>query len=590
MVRDTDSVSDGADVVLGEDWVDPQSSVDVELRDSRRKRKAISVNRSPLARKIITFNLLGLVVLVAGVLYLNPVRDSLVAQRERALVSTAELLAEVFVVQQSIDGTPADPAPEPTVAPDEGAPAAEPEGLTPDLVRQILAETNIYDSGDIVVFDAQGQVLSTNQGIPRSERAQVVGLEGDDRSTIITDFLSRVWEAVAGLIAAQSTEPPMPVDSVALAQELLPDVYNGNTRIKGGQDATGATRFTVVTPITIDGTVRGAVALTSVGGELDALVRAEREQVLQMFVIAILVSIGLSLVLASTIANPLADLAAAAEIGRDKNSQAAVNAGRVRIPDLSGRPDEIGRLSKALRGMVSALYDRIDANEQFAADVAHEIKNPLASLRSAVGTLRLARKDEQRERLLDVIDHDVRRLDRLVSDISNASRLDSELVKEEEEPFDLIKMIRNLTEYLGNEAEGKGVDFISDLPSESIVIHGLEARLAQVFVNLITNALSFCEEGDAIRVWARHRDNRVLVVVEDTGPGIPEEALTKIFNRFYSERPEGQFGNNSGLGLAISKQIVEAHGGVIWAENIRPTDADITSEPLGARFVVGLPV
>lgn len=590
MVRDTDSVSDGADVVLGEDWVDPQSSVDVELRDSRRKRKAISVNRSPLARKIITFNLLGLVVLVAGVLYLNPLRDSLVAQRERALVSTAELLAEVFVVQQSIDGTPADPAPEPTVVPDEGAPAAEPEGLTPDLVRQILAETNIYDSGDIVVFDAQGQVLSTNEGIPRSERAQVVGLEGDDRSTIITDFLSRVWEAVAGLIAAQSTEPPMPVDSVALAQELLPDVYNGNTRIKGGQDATGATRFTVVTPITIDGTVRGAVALTSVGGELDALVRAEREQVLQMFVIAILVSIGLSLVLASTIANPLADLAAAAEIGRDKNSQAAVNAGRVRIPDLSGRPDEIGRLSKALRGMVSALYDRIDANEQFAADVAHEIKNPLASLRSAVGTLRLARKDEQRERLLDVIDHDVRRLDRLVSDISNASRLDSELVKEEEEPFDLIKMIRNLTEYLGNEAEGKGVDFISDLPSESIVIHGLEARLAQVFVNLITNALSFCEEGDAIRVWARHRDNRVLVVVEDTGPGIPEEALTKIFNRFYSERPEGQFGNNSGLGLAISKQIVEAHGGVIWAENIRPTDADITSEPLGARFVVGLPV
>ncbi|MZR15234.1 HAMP domain-containing protein [Maritimibacter sp. DP07] len=563
-------------MVLGEDWVDPQSSVDAELRDSRNKRRAISVNRSPLARKIITFNILGLVVLVAGVLYLNPVRDSLVAQRERALVMTAELLAEVFVVQQSVDGTP--------------DPETEEDGLTPDVVRAVLAETNIYDTGDVVIFGPDGTVLGTNEGLPRPDRPEVVGLEGDERSTIITDFLSRVWEAVAGLIDAQSTEPPMPVDSVSLAQEMLPDVFNGTTRIKGGQDATGATRFTVVTPITVEGAVRGAVALTSVGGELDALVRAEREQVLQMFVIAILVSIGLSLVLASTIANPLADLAAAAEIGRDKNSNAAVNAGRVRIPDLSGRPDEIGRLSKALRGMVSALYDRIDANEQFAADVAHEIKNPLASLRSAVGTLRMARKDEQRERLLDVIDHDVRRLDRLVSDISNASRLDSELVKEEEEAFDLIKMIRNLTEYLGHEAEGKGVDFISDLPGTPIVIHGLEARLAQVFVNLITNALSFCEEGDAIRVWARHRDNRVLVVVEDTGPGIPEEALTKIFNRFYSERPEGQFGNNSGLGLAISKQIVEAHGGVIWAENIRPTDADITSDPLGARFVVGLPV
>jgi len=283
------------------------------------------------------------------------------------------------------------------------------------------------------------------------------------------------------------------------------------------------------------------------------------------------------------------DLAAAAEIGREKDTR-NVNPGRVRIPDLTGRPDEIGRLSTALRGMVSALYDRIDANEQFAADVAHEIKNPLASLRSAVGTLRVAKREDQRDKLLDVIDHDVRRLDRLVSDISNASRLDSELVKEDEQTFDLLKMMQNLTDYLGEEAGKKEIDFITDLPTEAIMIQGLEARLAQVFVNLITNATSFCEEGDAIRVWVRQRENRVLVVVEDTGPGIPEEALTKIFNRFYSERPENQFGNNSGLGLAISKQIVEAHGGVVWAENIRPTDADITSEPLGARFVVGLPV
>jgi two-component system sensor histidine kinase ChvG len=294
-------------------------------------------------------------------------------------------------------------------------------------------------------------------------------------------------------------------------------------------------------------------------------------------------------VLASTIANPLSDLASAAEIGRDRDRRNS-GSGRIRIPDLTARPDEIGRLSGALRGMVSALYDRIDGNEQFAADVAHEIKNPLASLRSAVGTMRLAKREDQREKLLDVIEHDVRRLDRLVSDISNASRLDSELVKEEEEPFDLLHMLGNLTQYLGEDARGKGIDFISDLPASPIVICGLEARLAQVFVNLITNAISFCEDGDAIRVWARRRENRVLVVVEDTGPGIPDQALTKVFKRFYSERPEGQFGNNSGLGLAISKQIVEAHGGVIWAENIRPTDADITSEPLGARFVVGLPI
>jgi two-component system sensor histidine kinase ChvG len=202
----------------------------------------------------------------------------------------------------------------------------------------------------------------------------------------------------------------------------------------------------------------------------------------------------------------------------------------------------------------------------------------------------MVKKEEQRIKLLDVIEHDVRRLDRLVSDISNASRLDSELVKEEEESFDLVKMVSNLAEYLGQEARKKGVDFIIDLPAQPIQISGLEARLAQVFVNLITNATSFCEDGDAVRVWARRRDNRVLVVVEDTGPGIPQEALTKVFKRFYSERPVGQFGDHSGLGLAISKQIVEAHGGVIWAENIRPTDADLTSDPLGARFVVGLPV
>jgi two-component system sensor histidine kinase ChvG len=204
--------------------------------------------------------------------------------------------------------------------------------------------------------------------------------------------------------------------------------------------------------------------------------------------------------------------------------------------------------------------------------------------------MRVAKREDQRERLLEVIEHDVRRLDRLVSDISNASRLDSELVKDEEQEFDLLHMLGNINDFLGKEAEAKGIEYIADMPAQPIMVQGLEGRLAQVFVNLITNAISFCQDGDAIRVWARKRENRVLIVVEDTGPGIPDQALSKIFKRFYSERPEGQFGNNSGLGLAISKQIVEAHGGVIWAENIRPTEADLTSEPLGARFVVGLPV
>ncbi len=566
-MRDTRQARNtGSDVVLGEDWVSGPAGHDGEMNARRSRRGFISINRSPLARKIITFNLLGLIVLVAGVLYLNPFRDSLVFQHERGLVAEAELIADVFEIVSA-------------------------QGGLPDRARvdETLAALDLRDGSEIFVFNRDGGLVASTIGMARSPLPPVDGMQRQDRTNLITGWLNWVWEKVAGLLKSPPGENEAAFSLEDTAQSLVADGVAAGTRIDNGQRPDGGTLFTVATPIMLGGAPVGAVVVASADGALDDLVRSEREQVLQMFVIAILVSIGLSLLLASTIANPLSDLAAAAEIGRDKNA-GKVNPGRVRIPDLAGRPDEIGRLSTALRGMVSALYDRIDANEQFAADVAHEIKNPLASLRSAVGTLRVAKRDDQREKLLKVIEHDVRRLDRLVSDISNASRLDSELVKEDEETFDLLKMLRNLTDYLGEEATKKEVDFITDLPAEPIMINGLEARLAQVFVNLITNALSFCEEGDAIRVWARQRDNRVLVVVEDTGPGIPDGALSKIFKRFYSERPESQFGNNSGLGLAISKQIVEAHGGVIWAENIRPTDADITSEPLGARFIVGLPV
>ncbi len=559
-----------ADVVLGEDWTAPEGFVESELKAGRERRGFISLNRSPLARKIITFNLMAMIVLVAGVLYLNPFRDSLVLQRESGLVAEAQLVADVFEAQL--------PA---------GSPVNIATGDGIDVTRTAQG-IELPDGAELFVFDTQENLVISTVGMERPERETVAGLQRDRRSTLITDILNSVWEAIAGLLAPQNAQDPV-YGGEELARDLVPAALAGETQIRTGRDVAGEALFTVATPIRHEGKVIGVAAITSVAGEIDQLVRVEREQVLQMFVIAIIVSIGLSLVLASTIANPLSDLAAAAELGRDKNAR-KMSPSRVRIPDLTARPDEIGRLSGAMRGMVAALYERIESNEQFAADVAHEIKNPLASLRSAVGTLRVAKRDDQRDKLLNVIDHDVRRLDRLVSDISNASRLDSELVKEEEETFNLLKMLDNITEYLGGEAKLKGVDFISDLPPEPIVITGLEGRLAQVFVNLVTNAVSFCQDGDAVRVWARKRENRVLVVVEDTGPGIPDQALTKIFKRFYSERPEGQFGEHSGLGLAISKQIVEAHGGVIWAENIRPTDADITSEPLGARFVVGLPV
>ena len=544
------------DVVLGEDWVSPEALAEQELRAGKTRRGIVALNHSPLARKIVIFNMMAIVVMVAGVLFLNPFRDSLVLQREQGLITEAELVADVFE-SRLLGGMPLSDAP------------------------VLLGKVNLGPGVDVRIYDEAGAMIAAGRGDDRPSLQK-------ERSTLITDFLNAIWEGVSGLLAGRERVAGQ-TDNEALARDLVPTALAGNTTVNTAHEPEGGTVFSVATPIEASGQVVGVIAMTSAEGEIDRLVRYEREQVLQMFVIALLVSIGLSLVLASTIANPLSDLAAAAELGRDRDAR-KMAPGRVRIPDLTARPDEIGRLSVAMRGMVAALYDRIDANEQFAADVAHEIKNPLASLRSAVASLHLAKRDDQRSRLLEVIDHDVRRLDRLVSDISNASRLDSELVKEEEEEFNLLKTIGNLAEYLGQQASEKGVEFITDLPSEPIVIRGLEGRLAQVFVNLITNAVSFCEEGDAVRVWARKRDNRVLVVIEDTGPGIPEQALTKVFKRFYSERPQGDFGNHSGLGLAISKQIVEAHGGVIWAENIRPTHADITSEPLGARFVVGLPV
>lgn len=554
------------DVVLGDDWVTPDSAAPSEMRARRERRGLFSLRASPLTRKIITFNLIALNILVAGILYLNSSRDSLAVQRAVALVSQAELIADVIEAQLPSD------------APVNLATA---DGVD---VSVTLDGLDLRDGIEVFVFDPTDQVIANTEG----HAALNVGLGAKETNpTILTDGLNWLWSAVSAPFASSDTEQAQPVEEQL--RTLVQKSLSEGTQINDGTDADGGALFSVVTPILQGTEAVGAVAVTSAAGEIDNLVRSERERVLQMFIIATLVSIGLSLVLASTIANPLSDLAAAAELGRDKNAR-KVNPGRIRIPDLTARPDEIGRLSGALRGMIAALYNRIDGNEQFAADVAHEIKNPLASLRSAVGTLRMIKREDQREKLLDVIDHDVRRLDRLVSDISNASRLDSELVKEEEEPFNLLTMLGNLGQYLGEDAKSKGIDFITDLPPDPVEVHGLEARLAQVFVNLITNAISFCEDGDAIRVWARKRENRVLIVVEDTGPGIPDQALAKIFKRFYSQRPEEHFGNNSGLGLAISKQIVEAHGGVIWAENIRPTEADITSEPLGARFVVGLPV
>lgn len=554
-----------SDVLLGEDWESSDPAVS-ELETSRAKRGIFAFRRSPLTRKIVTFNLIALFIMIAGILWLNSSRDSLVHQRARSMLIEVDMAANVLSAR----------LPEDTAS----------LTTSPELIDAISG-LSLRNGTTLFLFDTDGEKIAEMLSQGQIEFSET--LRATEPFTPITDGLNFIWQGLSSFIHNNDAGPAIAQTREERIKAILNFSLQGETHFSNFRDTMAANEFAATAPVEQNEIIVGVAVLVSAAGEIDMLVKQERERVLQLLLIGAIVSIALSVVLASTISNPLSDLATAAELGREKNSKNVAPA-RIRIPDLTARPDEIGRLSAALRGMVAALYDRIENNEQFAADVAHEIKNPLASLRSAVGTLRVAKRDDQRDKLLDVIDHDVRRLDRLVSDISNASRLDSELVKEQQESFNLVNLVTNLTQYLGEDAKSKGIDFISDLPDHPIEINGLEARLAQVFVNLITNAISFCDDGDAIRVWVRMRENRVLIVVEDTGPGIPEQALHKVFNRFYSERPENDFGNNSGLGLAISKQIVEAHDGVIWAENIRPTLADATSAPLGARFVVGLPL
>ncbi len=333
--------------------------------------------------------------------------------------------------------------------------------------------------------------------------------------------------------------------------------------------------------------VLGVLLLNTQGGEIDEVLDAERFQVLRVFLVAALVMIVLSVLMARTIAGPVRKLAEGADQVRRRHRS------REEIPDFSQRRDEIGHLSRSLRDMTDALYARIEAIERFAADVAHELKNPLTSLRSAVETLPLAKTDTSRGRLLEVIQHDVKRLDRLITDISDASRLDAELQRQESTRVDLTKLLGTIVT-IANEVRKDGeasvrLAFEGGKAGE-FVVPGHDSRISQVVTNLIDNARSFSPADGEVRVTARKLKGIVEVVVDDDGPGIRDDALQRIFERFYTDRPHQDYGQNSGLGLSISKQIVEAHGGKIWAEN-RPGRRDEEGEPIpaGARFVVRLP-
>jgi two-component system, OmpR family, sensor histidine kinase ChvG len=349
---------------------------------------------------------------------------------------------------------------------------------------------------------------------------------------------------------------------------------------------TGGLLLTVAVPVQRYKQVLGAVLLSKGSGEIETAVRAVRFEILKVFIIALCVTVLLSIYLAGTIAQPVRRLAAAAERVRRLPGR------HVAIPDLTMRRDEIGDLSAALRDMTAALWQRMDAIERFAADVAHEIKNPLTSLKSAVETAARVEDPVKQRKLMALVQEDVERLDRLITDISDASRLDAELSRGETEPVAIDRLLETLVEVHREIAPPDAPQLVLSLPeaagrSAELAVLGIDSRLVQVFRNLIANAVSFSPPGGIIRIAAMRRGERIEVVVEDEGPGLPEGKLEAIFERFYSERPAGEkFGTHSGLGLSISKQVVEAHRGTISAENRLAADGTV----LGARFVVRLPM
>lgn len=523
---------------------------------------------SSLQRRIIFFNLMGLAMLVAGMTYLANNRSTLVEVYVEALRKQGEIvaigIAETAATEQY------------------GLPAFDHERAATVLSRLAKptgARIRIYDTGHRLAADTHNlppagpPLKMTPLGPPRAAG-----------STDLTGFVDSFYESMEGyLYDVPPIHYEVPVAGISLDQEVV-EAARGKTKHAVRVNSEGETIVSVAMPIKRLKAIVGVLQLSTRGGDIEYFITQERQAILEVFFLAAIVSVLLSILLANMIASPIRELATAAQ-SEGASAARPVSPDRPEIPDLTYRTDEIGELSGSLIRMTDALHARIDAIESFAADVAHEIKNPLTSLRSAVETLAYARTAEQGQKLLDVIENDVKRMDRLVTDISNASRLDAELVRERMEPVDLSQLISMLAEIAAEQGSARNVRVVTDLPRRSLITRGLEGHLGQVITNLLGNALSFSPKGTTIVVRGIRTENgAVRVIVEDQGPGIPPENLSSIFQRFYTSRPEEEaFGNHSGLGLSISKQIIETHGGKIWAEN-KPGDP-----PSGARFIFELP-
>ncbi|HEY8581260.1 MAG TPA: stimulus-sensing domain-containing protein, partial [Beijerinckiaceae bacterium] len=550
--------------------------------------------------RIVFLNLGGLLLMLLGFLYLNQFREGLIVARMQSLKTQGEIIAAAVAASATVetDAIRLDPekllqlAPGQSLGPGDNDDPALEFSINPDQIGPVLRRL-VWPTRTVArIYDRDGYLLLDSRSM--TERSTILRFDLRPAEEKPATWYERAWSQLKNAFAGSKL--PLYQDIGLGNGRAYPEVQKalaGEAESVVRVNARGETIISVAVPVQRFRVVRGALLLSTQGGDIDKIIASERWAMVRVFLVFAGVMLIVSLFLAGTIAEPMRRLAEAAErVRRGIKS-------RQEIPDFTDRSDEIGHLSGSLRDMTRALYNRIEAIESFAADVAHELKNPLTSLRSAVETLPIARTDESRGRLLEVIKHDVKRLDRLISDISDASRLDAEMARLDAQPVDLVRLLRAVVD-LANEVKREDrVRFSLDIAptpdaARDYVVLGHDSRLGQVVNNLVDNARSFSPPGGSVRVALRRArglnakgatGEGVEIVVDDDGPGVPAHAFERIFERFYTDRPDQGFGQNSGLGLSISRQIVEAHGGSIRAQN----RVGAQHEVAGARFVVWLP-
>ena len=515
---------------------------------------------SALTWRILGFNALALIVLTGGVVLVQATGRGLIEERLNGVQQQTAIVAGTLAEYAADSDT-------------RSLKIADAEPLLRQLIGPTRLRARLYlPSGRLA--------LDTRFLLPRNV-VRISELPSLDTTSQVKESLRRLYDEIMGVRPFSQLEPYYEAGDDGRVYHEVESALNGITASAERVDDQNKLVLSVAMPVQSVKAIYGVLLVSTEGGDIDDILRAERATLFEVVLVAFLVMLFSSLYLAGTIAEPVKRLAAAADLVRSGAG------GRSDIPNFPERSDEIGDLADSLRSMTSGLYDRIDAIESFAADVAHELKNPLTSLASAVEMFARTKHEEGRARLLEIIRGDIKRIDRLITDISDASRLDAELSRETKQPVALSKLLATIIDIYRLTDNPRHVDFVlrDELPAGA-VIRARDERLGQVFRNLIDNAVSFSPEHGKVVIAASRNEMIARVTVEDEGPGIPPDNLESIFNRFYTERPGENFGRNSGLGLSIARQIIEGAGGRIYAENRGPDN----QQGSGARLIVELPI